>query len=414
MFQKANSNQAVLMDLERLHLRAVPFARLSDVAVALDDSSNQAEHYLMRAFGSGQPLAVITDPGGSTSTLLVQRFLSQVDDSVSVIRVHSDNRKDVLAAMQQIVRCIGFDPADLTLGDLESVLLLFLQHQRGNERRTIISFENVQEDEPWLLYYISRLLTLEADQEFGLMVAVAGQSEISQQLQFTMMRGDRVRTSEHFNLTPLKESGTLELLRQEIEACGAAEVGRVLAFEAVQRIHDLTGGAPDIIATLCQHALKLGSERGTVPVTAAVVEECAVSIGLCESPGEIVDMPARDWLVIKDSAPAPRNVSVLTDRAVIGRGSHCDIIVEDNWATREHALLLRTKRGLLIIDLLSTNGTFVNSKPIIRHCLQDKQTISIGTSELTYHTAKPEDLPPTSDEPVAEECEIPVLRQAVG
>ena len=140
------------MDLQKLHLTAVPFARRSDDSLLFNESTEQAEQYLARALASCQPLAVVTDPTGSMSSLVVRRFLNELEDDVTVIRVIKDNRENVLGAMQQVIRGIGFDPTDLSLADLESVLVLFLQHQRTKQLRTAISFENVTEDEPWLLY----------------------------------------------------------------------------------------------------------------------------------------------------------------------------------------------------------------------------------------------------------------------
>ncbi len=403
------------MDLQKLPLTAVPFARPLDESLLATQPNEQAGQYLARCLATRQPLAVVTDPGGTMSALVVRRFIKSLDDGVNIICVARDKRENVLAAMQQIIRGIGFDPGELTLADLESVLLLFLQHQRTKELRTVICFEHVSDEEPWLLYYLSRLLTIETDNEFGLLVVVAGETAVGEQLRWTTMDGDRIQSSEHFDLSPLAEIETLELLRHEIEACGASEVGSVFAFEAVQRVHEVTGGIPDTIRELCQKSLELACDRDSVPVNADLVEECAGLLGLLESPTPqpAADADCTDWLVIKD-AGTPRNVALLAARAVIGRGSTCDIQLVDNWATREHAILLRTKRGILLVDLLSTNGTYVRSKPIIRQCLQDNDVISIGTSEIIYRTERPAavDLPP--DDQVTDEFEIPLLSEALG
>lgn len=405
------------MNLQKLPLTAVPFERRVDDSLIATPPNEQAEHYLSRCFATRQPLAVVTDPRGSMSAVTVRRFLSSVDEAVTVIRVEQANRENVLAAMQQIIRGIGFDPGELTLVDLESVLVLFLQHQRTKDVRTIIFFEHVGEDEPWLLYYLSRLLTIETENEFGLLVIVAGQTAVGEQLRWTTMQGDRVQTSEHFNLAPLRESETLELLRHEIEACGAAEVGSVFEFKAVQQVHELTGGIPDAIRDLCRKSLELACERDTVPVSPDVVQECARYLGLLDAHVPELDLNAEtdcsEWLIIRDDAQT-RSLPLIDDRLVIGRGGTCDIQLVDNWATREHAVLLRTKRGIVIVDLLSTNGTYVRSKPVIRQCLNNHDVISIGTSELIYRTEQPLEADVTDDEPATDQFEIPVLNQALG
>ena len=48
---------------------------------------------------------------------------------------------------------------------------------------------------------------------------------------------------------------------------------------------------------------------------------------------------------------------------VIGRGSDCDIRINDHSVSRRHARLQPGAEGHYAVDLQSTNGTFVNDVP---------------------------------------------------
>ena len=73
---------------------------------------------------------------------------------------------------------------------------------------------------------------------------------------------------------------------------------------------------------------------------------------------------------------------------VVGREGTCDVYVESNQVSRRHCLLQVTERGLLVKDLESTNGTFVNGIPMIDGYINDGDRLSLGTYVLTLHQEK--------------------------
>ncbi len=80
---------------------------------------------------------------------------------------------------------------------------------------------------------------------------------------------------------------------------------------------------------------------------------------------------------------------------ILGRSAKCDVLVQDIASSREHArLTLGGERGVVLIeDLKSRNGTFVNGKRIEGHVhLQGGSRIRIGaTVYLLSLVDKPED-----------------------
>jgi hypothetical protein len=73
---------------------------------------------------------------------------------------------------------------------------------------------------------------------------------------------------------------------------------------------------------------------------------------------------------------------------VVGREGTCDIYVESNQVSRRHCLLQVTERGLLVKDLESTNGTFVNGIPMTDGYINDGDRLSLGTYVLTLYREK--------------------------
>lgn len=79
-----------------------------------------------------------------------------------------------------------------------------------------------------------------------------------------------------------------------------------------------------------------------------------------------------------------RQLALPDGQIILGRGSACDLILEDPLASRAHARLTVTVQGVFIEDLGSANGVYVNEQTIDRPTpLQDGDRILIGTQELS-------------------------------
>jgi len=73
---------------------------------------------------------------------------------------------------------------------------------------------------------------------------------------------------------------------------------------------------------------------------------------------------------------------------VVGREGTCDVYVESTQVSRRHCLLQVTERGLLVKDLESTNGTFVNGIPMTDGYINEGDRLGLGTYVLTLHREK--------------------------
>ena len=72
---------------------------------------------------------------------------------------------------------------------------------------------------------------------------------------------------------------------------------------------------------------------------------------------------------------------------VIGRGDLADILVEDSYASKIHAMLKVYSNALVLVDLNSTNGTTVNSKVVLKTILRSSDIITLGRHRLKIENA---------------------------
>jgi hypothetical protein len=71
-------------------------------------------------------------------------------------------------------------------------------------------------------------------------------------------------------------------------------------------------------------------------------------------------------------------------RMVIGRSKECDIQLEDPNVSRRHAEVRQEGTAYWIVDLESTNGIEVNGRRLKRAKLEDGDTVTVGSTEITF------------------------------
>ncbi len=70
---------------------------------------------------------------------------------------------------------------------------------------------------------------------------------------------------------------------------------------------------------------------------------------------------------------------------VIGRDPSCDLFLNDRTVTRRHASVDIIDNEVVICDLKSMNGTWVNGKACDRAVLTDGTIVQIGTFTMAFN-----------------------------
>lgn len=183
-------------------------------------------------------------------------------------------------------------------------------------------------------------------------------------------------------LQPFSLTETTEFLRLRVEATGTADISELFDFDAIGRIHTLSGGVPDLVGTLCFKSLQLANQQDSGPITENIVDQASEVLWQKNDVGaaEVADMPEiasfahfREKLVIDHKGKFLMDFPLRRGRFLIGRAAFADICLTSKHVSRRHALLIKSATDVKIIDLGSTNGTIVNGK----RCSGD-QIVQVG------------------------------------
>lgn len=285
-------------------------AAVSETTVSSPDQILGGLDYLKKCLDNERPFAVVTGEPGSGRHQLVQRFLQeQPQDNVAHLEGALEDPHEFL---EQLLTQLGFEPFDSSVTELERLLGVFLQHEYGQGRRTLIVMEDAQNCGPRVLEAMQALARANADEE---------------------------RPAVTFLLT------------------GLPALHRVLDSAGMLAVSAMTG-----------ERFELGAES-----TAA------------NEPGEqsVAPLPAGELLVSLDGKLIGR-YQLRRPQLMIGRNEHNDVTIVSRYVSRHHALLVNRPEGTYVVDLKSTNGTYVNSVQVSQHALKDGDIITIGNCRLKY------------------------------
>lgn len=104
-------------------------------------------------------------------------------------------------------------------------------------------------------------------------------------------------------------------------------------------------------------------------------------------------------LIVSIDGIVVKEVQLTKDRSTVGRRPYNDVVIDNLAVSGEHAAVSMTDGVVMIEDLGSTNGTYVNGKAVKNHQLADGDTIEVGMYKLKFIDGKTLSAPANLAEP---------------
>jgi pSer/pThr/pTyr-binding forkhead associated (FHA) protein len=84
-----------------------------------------------------------------------------------------------------------------------------------------------------------------------------------------------------------------------------------------------------------------------------------------------------------------KRVSLRAGRQTIGRGAENDIIIDDLSVSSSHAWIMNQNGHYVVMNTLSTNGTFVNDQRVHDKVIKHGDHVRFGQAEFVFRTREP-------------------------
>lgn len=95
------------------------------------------------------------------------------------------------------------------------------------------------------------------------------------------------------------------------------------------------------------------------------------------------------WLEVLAADGGKQTRTLARPVTVIGRGSECELRLEDTGVSRRHAEIRVDGECVTVTDLGSTNGTAVNGKPVDSAVLAEGDRLTLGTTTMVFRRDDP-------------------------
>src|SRR5688500_5306416 len=242
------------MYLELFKLHELPFRLTPDPAfLYLSKHHARAKAYMESTIWFTDGFVVITGEIGSGKTTLIETFLKELEKDVVVAQINQ-TQVSAIEFLQSVLVQFGFQPFRMKKAELLSTLNEFLVEQYANGRRVLLIVDEAQNLSNKVLEEIRLLSGVETTKEKVLRIILAGQPELNDKLNSSMLIQLAQRIRLRFHLTALSKTDTSLYIQHRLEVAGS-QGRQIFDPECYPLIFRYTGGIPRLVNTLCDTSL---------------------------------------------------------------------------------------------------------------------------------------------------------------
>ncbi len=355
-------------------------------------SHQDALAFLQGAIRSPNGVALLRGAEGAGKTITLREFAMQLARDAEVAFISGRQLKP-RGMLTKILSQFGFDTTAESDDELLQTIAEFTIQQTRSWQAPVLIVDDADRMYPSTLRFLNTLAALSTQGRFTLRVVLSGNQGIQSLSQSEGMTSLIQRSPGMFELEPLSVKETMIYLHARLQAAGSDRADTVFPFDVCDRLREQSDGWPGRLNHFALEAIKRAAGFPISVVDtyspAEVPELTPESLPVLGKPKGACRLPPR-LIVSKDGKPL-LEYTFGEKKVLIGRSDFADVIIEDDFVSKLHVMLLLYTDALVLLDLNSANGTTVNSVKVSKTILKDGDIISLG-----HHRLKIEDAPPIS------------------
>ncbi len=372
------------MDLSDTGLHAQPFRTHGKPLALLRYAAHRsAIEFLQEIYSAKDGLGLLQGPALSGKSTVAEQFLESLDSEVSTAIVDGENL-DTPTLLGAMLSQFGYKLELTSTNELTSMLRVFTMQQTVAGHPPVLIIENTHAMQVSALHALCQLADFKANRQSALRIVLMSDRSIENMLDTPSMACISKRVSGTHLLGPMTALETRDFLHEKLTAAGADNPADIFPDVVCADLFAASNGWPGVVDRL---ALLAFAKAETCPVSSKHIERLAQNAEVPPAPTAVRDDLADDahpHLYLTREGKTLGEIVLDQSRLLIGRSEHNDLRIRSNFISRHHAMFVRHGSATLLMDLNSTNGTFVNSRRVSNYVMKHDDVISLGSHRLKF------------------------------
>jgi general secretion pathway protein A len=375
------------MDLGAAGLNEQPFRThgrpLATVSYASHaDGLKVLEECCLQANG----LSLIQGPTLSGKSTLIREFADNLPEEYSVAIVDGTGL-NTAGLYEAILGQFGFVLDKSSTNELLGLLRVFTMQQAASHEPPVLVIENTYALKASALRALCELAELKVRGIAALKMVLVSDRPMLSLVKSPGMAPLANRLTHDFHMRPMTNEEAMQYIYSKLRAAGSPVPEYVFPLAVCTELWRASGGWPGILDRVALLAL---ANAQTLPVPQEDIEQPVLPQGTWQDPHSASvdaaerEIPGPPTLYVSLDGELLREMKFDKPRLLIGRSEHNDIALTSKFISRHHALLVRHGSATFLMDLNSTNGTFVNSRRVSNHVLIHDDVITLGQHRIKF------------------------------
>ena len=242
--------------------------------LVMTEGHREALSNLEYAITARKGLTVLIGEAGCGKTTIIRTAIERQPSRIHCVHVTNpaltrEEFVETLATQFELSQAARTSKATM-LAELEALL----RRRRDADETTLLVVDEAQSLSNELLEEIRLLANIETADEKLISLVLAGQPELSAQLNQESLRQLKQRVALRCELRPLTAAETLAYLAGRVRAAGGV-ASKIFTREAATLLHEHSRGIPRVVNVLADNALLAAFGKQTPQITSQVIADIA-------------------------------------------------------------------------------------------------------------------------------------------